>query len=504
VQCPPDTYKNDVGVWPCSTCLPETNNDSDSQSVANSARKTCPQCTAEAHCPLQCVNLFDLSADVDQTFRYPETPDIDVFDDILFYHIFRTDCPLNSPLYLSLLALSIVLIISAIISVMKLWKRFNPQRHNTMKLATHLDLIGSGELWFGGLVSIVLLFLVVFASKFSHTYHNQYPAEKPYFNDKSCQANHLRNAKFETSLQFVNFPSGENEDIFSLLNSQVLNLKIELINTVLHCGLLLLQNDRTENSIFDRLSFSCFKNNHTVYVSAQLPSHNLNLIFALMSNDTVEGVRIGLTSPPSNVTNSWTQELEFSKSFYQTNQILSQNPLINLQLTKVINITEGLTSADDTTYSGLWLPTFTFNVDQLFKNESVAARKAETTLLLSISETPFFIRNKQQPIARRSEILFHTLLFVGVCIDFTAMMFLLLKLWFIPLLKVCVRKLFRPTNWMYRLIFEKKATIDVVSEIKKLADELEKVKRENQQMSAKINALLEHQSPPPIHQEIRY
>jgi hypothetical protein len=87
----------------------------------------------------------------------------------------------------------------------------------------------------------------------------------------------------------------------------------------------------------------------------------------LKSNDTFESVRTGLTSPLSNVTNSWTQELEFLKSFYQTNQILSQNPVINLQLTKAINITEGLTSADDTTYSGLWLPTLTFNVDQLFK-----------------------------------------------------------------------------------------------------------------------------------------
>ena len=47
----------------------------------------------------------------------------------------------------------------------------------------------------------------------------------------------------------------------------------------------------------------------------------------------------------------------------------------------------------------------------------------QTSLSFSIKETSIFIYNKQEPIARRSEIIFHTVLFINTCLGLLAMFF---------------------------------------------------------------------------------
>jgi hypothetical protein len=144
---------------------------------------------------------------------------------------------------------------------------------------------------------------------------------------------------------------------------------------------------------------------------------------------------------------------------------------MNLQLTKSINITEGLTDEDNTTYTGLWLPTFNYDVKQIFCNLNSSQRKQKTILSVGISETAFFIRNNQKPIARRSEIIFHTILFIGVCIDLTCMMLLILKLWFHPVLIYFIDKLFGSNNFIYRLIFTRNNSSEI--QMKKMEDQIE-------------------------------
>ena len=63
---------------------------------------------------------------------------------------------------------------------------------------------------------------------------------------------------------------------------------------------------------------------------------------------------------------------------------------------------------------------------------STTANLSSTTLTLAISETPFYIKNVQSPIAKKPEVLFRTLLFSFLCLEMFAMTFLVAKLIILP------------------------------------------------------------------------
>ena len=57
---------------------------------------------------------------------------------------------------------------------------------------------------------------------------------------------------------------------------------------------------------------------------------------------------------------------------------------------------------------------------------------SSTALTLIISETPFYIKNVQSPIAKQPEVVFRTLLFSFLCLEMCAMSFLIVKLIILP------------------------------------------------------------------------
>ena len=57
---------------------------------------------------------------------------------------------------------------------------------------------------------------------------------------------------------------------------------------------------------------------------------------------------------------------------------------------------------------------------------------SSATLSLSISETSYYIKNVQSPIAKRPEVVFRTLLFSFLCLELCAMTFLIVKLVVLP------------------------------------------------------------------------
>lgn len=61
------------------------------------------------------------------------------------------------------------------------------------------------------------------------------------------------------------------------------------------------------------------------------------------------------------------------------------------------------------------------------------ANLTSTTLTIDISETSYYIKNTQSPIAKRPEIIFRTLLFAFLCLELCTMTFLIVKLLLIPL-----------------------------------------------------------------------
>jgi hypothetical protein len=68
------------------------------------------------------------------------------------------------------------------------------------------------------------------------------------------------------------------------------------------------------------------------------------------------------------------------------------------------------------------------------------------TLTIDISETPYYIKNVQSPIARQAEVIFHTLLFTILCLEISGLAFLIVKLLLIPLYEKISRKFCHKEN----------------------------------------------------------
>jgi hypothetical protein len=489
-QCPPRRFKNDTGIWPCYACQPVKNN-----SVFDHISRTCSQCSDKEFCPGEFMTDLDAFVDIVQVQSYPESPKIDVFDDIVLFSMFRVDCGPSSPFFLTLLSLVVVSIFSILVFLMKLLRSLRPKRKHFLTFFRHLDLIGEGELWFGGIISITLLFFIVLAVKFSHTFHAHYPIEsvKQFSDQDSCSSNKVLNAKFESKLQFFSFtPEQQLEPVFNLLNSQKFKVSVDMIQTDYHCGQIRLIYAETE----EFLNFSCYQSSGTLYVGTDLPVQKMTLKLELYGNHTVAAVRCGITAPQLDSIDNVALGLNFSKRFNKSSQRLAQNVLVNLDLTKVNNITEGLTDSGISKFSAIWTPTFTFDINAMFVssdkpvNGSIGQRNL-TTLSIVLGETPFFVKNTQKPIARRSEIIFHTFLFISACIDLLAMIFLLLKLWFFPLMRFFLKKLLRSTGWLYRLILHDVQVEETsVSKIARLESEVNSLKFEVKETKIIVEEIL--------------
>jgi hypothetical protein len=69
----------------------------------------------------------------------------------------------------------------------------------------------------------------------------------------------------------------------------------------------------------------------------------------------------------------------------------------------------------------------------------VVSALTSTTLNIDITETPYYVKNLQEPIARQSEIIFRNLLFTVVCLEIFGLVFISYKLLFKPIYFKIVR-----------------------------------------------------------------
>jgi hypothetical protein len=65
----------------------------------------------------------------------------------------------------------------------------------------------------------------------------------------------------------------------------------------------------------------------------------------------------------------------------------------------------------------------------------------ETVLTILLSENHFYVENKQQPIARKGEANFHTVLFGSLALEMFCLTFLMFKLIFVPLFRLIERRI---------------------------------------------------------------
>ena len=117
--CIPGTFKNKIGVHDCVLCPTGTKN------PGNSSNQ-CISCLSESFCPLGSVADIPKSAfeSVFQVIPYPNSPESTIFDEILIHNMFSIGsgrCVLVSPLFWSLIVVSVVIIIIVIMEIMHLF-----------------------------------------------------------------------------------------------------------------------------------------------------------------------------------------------------------------------------------------------------------------------------------------------------------------------------------------------------------------------------------------------
>jgi len=448
--CVGGTFAPRPNFLPCSLCPSGTTTN------GLTGQSSCIPCRNDTFCPLgAAAGNIDLSSplltNINQVFAYPDSPQSIRFDNILIQNMLvihaasSQHCLLVSPLFWATIVISIGIVVWLVMLLFKYYikhPRGKQARQHIKTILKKADLIGEGEMVIGGLFSFAIIVLVAFAYSFSHYYFHRYPIEQIQ-GDASFACNpKLSNAQFISGLMTTGIPPGDAKvPIFTLLDAQSLTLYIEFVNTLFKC------TDVTATQLKDtRLDLtisSCNDNDNTVSIALVLPSHGMNIQIILADKNTIGGLHMRLEGPGAEEENETLEaiytlvDLDFAQTFSVSGRLLTQQPSCTLQLTKVINQTYPLSEGGMTQFNGIWLPSFSANLDQMFVDESeyMHATSSNTILSIVISETPYYMQNIQKPITDEAELIFTNILFTIVCFEIFGLGFLLFKLIILPLIR---------------------------------------------------------------------
>ncbi|CAF1050961.1 unnamed protein product [Adineta ricciae] len=430
VPCLPGTARNTTSFGPCFLCPAGTKNSGTSGMV-------CEPCIANdtflclrgSSGEIPFINITSYN----QSISYPKSPELVAYDDILLDHIFSfmgapSHCLLISPLFWTILAIGIGLSIFILMCILMCFPQWESKRTFLKRVFQHLDLIGEGEIWFGGLMFFAIVVLLIFTIKLSVSFSHLYPIETIALDSKTttnCDRIYP-NSKFSSMLQLLSMTKHEDEDpMFSMLDEQNVTLTVHLIGTSFPCeSVTTRQNlDRGKKIRLNNLVCSYDRNLSILSLSTILPEHLITLQFDLIGPYFVGAIRLCFSAPSdTRDEEKYTlQQLEFCQLFYVNNQTLTMNPIFAVKMTKIVNETAGFTVADDNTFSGRWIPSLTIDTltDTLLFNDNgeyIRYLFDRFTLLIEITESEFFVKNIQEPIARHTEIVLHTILFSSIII----------------------------------------------------------------------------------------
>jgi hypothetical protein len=228
----------------------------------------------------------------------------------------------------------------------------------------------------------------------------------------------------------------EEQPLFDMLDNQSFTLNVAFINTDFTANNLAVSQQL--GSILLNLPQQTNLTNGILSVSTNLTSHSTTIIFNVSDSSAVGAIRVGLTGPSMKNNNYYVRELNFSNVFNYTNRTVTQDPMITVQLIKLINETKPLSDNDDSQYSALWIPTFIVNSDQLFYSETdfrLYHVLDNTVLTVEITEATYYIYNREEPITKLTEVIFTDILFTTMCIELFGLTFLFFKLAILPILK---------------------------------------------------------------------
>lgn len=186
--------------------------------------------------------------------------------------------------------------------------------------------------------------------------------------------------------------------------------------------------------------------NARVIATYNLPTHSINMQVNLTGYYYIGGLVVCLNGPEitsANSTSYIVQELNYCDSFFGNDQTLSQTTYIELKLTKVINRTEFIDYSGSVNYSAVWTPTSghgSLDDHVIYDQQGQFQRYLSTqhTVVIQFDETDFYVINRQEPVVRLGEVMFHNVIFTTTIIGLFALVFLIFKLIFMPLFKILI------------------------------------------------------------------
>lgn len=450
-SCISGTYSSQINILPCSLCPSGTTTN------GLTGQSLCVSCDNNAFCPLGSAfgNIdqdSSLLQSITQLIAYPVSPQSTRFDNILIQKMFTihtskpAHCLVKFPLFWAIIVILVGLFIWFGLFIFKRYVTHPLGKKTELKLKRFFkktDLIGEGEMVIGGLFSFAVIVLVGFAYTFSYSYFYRYPIDSVSQDstDLVCDTA-LTNAQFSSGLMALSIPPSQDQaPINEMLDAQTFILYIDLINTVMNCTQISVKQIKDINIPMSMLS--CNDTSSTVSFSLLLPSHDISLQVQLIGIYTIGGLRISLEGTGEEMENDTLEgvykllDLTYSQFLFMSDRILTQKPSCSIQLTKVINRTYSLEEDGETTFSGVWLPTLTGSLNQMFvdTNEYLYATSTSTILSIIISETSYYVLNIQKPITDQAELIFTDLLFTILCLEIFGLGFLVSKLILLALIK---------------------------------------------------------------------
>ncbi|UJR32395.1 hypothetical protein I4U23_019857 [Adineta vaga] len=428
-SCLAGTYKNQSGVHDCILCPSNTKN------PGNSSIQCLP-CLTGSFCPLGSVTDISVSAlaMVIQVNTYPKSPENTKFEDMLVQNTFFIHtCPriYLSPLFWWFIVFMLGCIIICILAYsgkcFPSSRLFN-QRAPVKYCLKCIDLIHEGESVMGGLGTLGIFVSVIIIIWFGALFLKQYPIETTSASYFACDST-IRNAKFETNLQSLSIPVRKDEQtIFDLLNNQSFILNIQFVNTLINCDAISIKELRGSTPETVRW-LTCENRNGILTLSVQLSHQRITVQILLEDVKTIGALRIGLVANGTESERFNLKELNFYQSFFKYGQILAQSLPITLHITKVINETLPITG-DESMYGGIYIPTFNVDINDLFlsNDQYVRFTLPSTILTIALSETPYYVKNVQQPIVKLSEVAFDSVLFSMGFLEICTIMLVILAL----------------------------------------------------------------------------
>ncbi|CAF1332796.1 unnamed protein product [Adineta ricciae] len=448
--CIGGTYSTKLDVFSCLLCPPGTSTN------GLTGQSSCLPCKNNSFCPLgSSFGNIDSSSvllsTINQGTPYPISPFSIRFDNILIQNMFTIrksmskHCLSVSPLFWTIIVIVLGLIIWFVLFALSRCAKdsMGHKAHQQMKrFLKRTDLIGEGEMVIGGLFSFSIIVLVSFAYSFSNAYFHRYPIEDLKNEATFACDPTLKNSQFSSSLMALVVPPNDDEiPLFSLLDSQPFTLHIDFVNTLFKCtDITALQ---LKDTTLPMLISSCHDEGGSVSISLALPTHLIKMQILLEGTNTIGALRIGLEAHGVEEENETFEvdykvfDLMFAQALFVSGRVLTQQPSCVLTLTKVINRTYPLMEEEETKLSGMWLPTLSGDVNQMFVDdiEYKYSTSSSTILSITIDETPFYTLNVQKPITDEEELIFSNLLFTIVCLEIFGLGFLIAKLIIIPLIK---------------------------------------------------------------------